>query len=109
MAIEVNVVGFDIAKIVFQVHGVGRRGDAVLRKRLRRAGRAQIPSEPEGENPQLRGRIYARSLSPTASPKLWQKRAGSIYPPRFPNKSEYDFGRRKGEGECRSAGIRKRR
>jgi transposase len=35
MAIEVNVIGFDIAKIVFQVHGVDRRGAAVLRKRLR--------------------------------------------------------------------------
>ena len=40
MAIEVSVVGFDIAKNVFQVHGVDRRGAAVQRKRLRRA---QVP------------------------------------------------------------------
>jgi len=40
MAIEVSVVGFDIAKNIFQVHGVDRRGAAVLRRRLRRA---QVP------------------------------------------------------------------
>jgi transposase len=40
MAIEVRDVGFDIAKNVFQVHGVDRRGAAVLRRRLRRA---QVP------------------------------------------------------------------
>jgi transposase len=40
MAIEVSVMGFDIAKNVFQVHGVDRRGAVVLRRRLRRA---QVP------------------------------------------------------------------
>jgi transposase len=40
MAIEVSVVGFDIAKNVFQIHGVNRRGVTVLRRRLRRA---QVP------------------------------------------------------------------
>jgi transposase len=40
MAIEVSVVGFDIAKNVFQVHGVDRGEAAVLRRRLRRA---QVP------------------------------------------------------------------
>src|SRR5687768_1774520 len=30
-------VGIDLAKSVFQVHGVDRRGQTVLRKRLRRA------------------------------------------------------------------------
>jgi hypothetical protein len=83
MAIEVNVVGFDIAKIVFQVHGVGRRGDAVLRKRLRRAGQVQIPSEPEGENPQLRGRIYARSLSQLLHQSSGRKGPGPYILPAF--------------------------
>jgi transposase len=30
MAIEMKVVGLDIAKNVFQVHGVDRRGEPVL-------------------------------------------------------------------------------
>jgi transposase len=37
MAMEGSVVGFDIAKNVFQVHGVDRRGAVVQRRRLRRA------------------------------------------------------------------------
>ena len=42
------MVGLDIAKNVFQVHGVDRRGETVLRKRLRRSQvgdffRQQIP------------------------------------------------------------------
>jgi hypothetical protein len=37
MTIQVNVVGLNIAKSVFQVHGVDRHGQAVLRKRLRRS------------------------------------------------------------------------
>jgi|HubBroStandDraft_4_1064222.scaffolds.fasta_scaffold42768_2 transposase len=36
MAIEMKVVGLDVAKNVFQVHGVDRRGETILRKRLRR-------------------------------------------------------------------------
>ncbi len=36
MAIQVSIVGLNIAKSVFQVHGVGGYGRAVLRKRLRR-------------------------------------------------------------------------
>lgn len=37
MAIQVSVVGLDIAKSIFQVHGADRHGQAVLRKRLRRS------------------------------------------------------------------------
>ncbi len=37
MAIQVSVVGLDIAKNVFQVHGVDGHGQAVLRTRLRRS------------------------------------------------------------------------
>ena len=34
---EVVTIGLDIAKSVFQVHGVNRAGDAVLRRKLKRA------------------------------------------------------------------------
>ena len=33
---KVTTIGWDIAKRVFQVHGVDEAGEAVLRKRLRR-------------------------------------------------------------------------
>jgi transposase len=33
---EVTTVGLDLAKTVFQVHGIDGSGAAVLRKRLRR-------------------------------------------------------------------------
>jgi len=36
MAREVSVIGLDIAKSGFQIHGADRQGRAVLRKRLRR-------------------------------------------------------------------------
>ena len=42
MAIKMSVVGLDIAKNVFQVHGVDRRGETVLRKRLRRSQVAEF-------------------------------------------------------------------
>ena len=34
---EVTTIGLDIAKSVFQVHGVGADGTVVVRRRLRRA------------------------------------------------------------------------
>ena len=33
---EITTVGIDLAKNVFQVHGIDERGKAVLRKQLRR-------------------------------------------------------------------------
>ncbi len=33
---EITTIGIDLAKNVFQVHGVDRHGKAVLRKQLRR-------------------------------------------------------------------------
>ena len=42
MAIEMRVVGLDIAKNVFQLHGVDRRGEIVLRRRLRRSQVAEF-------------------------------------------------------------------
>ena len=34
---KITTVGIDLAKSVFQIHGVDERGKAVLRKQLRRA------------------------------------------------------------------------
>ena len=34
---QVTTIGFDLAKNVFQVHGIAKSGAAVVRKRLRRA------------------------------------------------------------------------
>lgn len=34
---EVTTIGLDLAKNVFQVHGVGAIGDVVIRKQLRRS------------------------------------------------------------------------
>ena len=33
---KITVIGIDLAKAVFQVHGVDKRGKAVLRKQLKR-------------------------------------------------------------------------
>ncbi len=42
MAIEMKVVGLGVAKNVFQVHGVDRQGETVLRKRLWRSQVAEF-------------------------------------------------------------------
>jgi transposase len=42
MDIEMRVVGLDVAKNVFQIHGVDRQGETVLRKRLRRSQVAEF-------------------------------------------------------------------
>ena len=42
MITEIGVVGLDVAKNVFQVHGVDRRSATVLRKRLRRSQVAEF-------------------------------------------------------------------
>jgi integrase len=42
MALEMKVVGLDVAKNVFQVHGVDRRGETVLRRRLRRIASLKV-------------------------------------------------------------------
>ncbi len=34
---QITIVGFDLAKHVFQVHGVGTDGQVAVRRRLRRA------------------------------------------------------------------------
>jgi transposase len=37
----VTIIGFDIAKSVFQVHGVDTAGQVVIRRQLKRRGEAQ--------------------------------------------------------------------
>ena len=49
---EVAVVGLDLAKNVFQVHGVAADGGVVVRRQLRRA---QVASFFEGLTPRLVG------------------------------------------------------
>jgi len=34
---KISVIGLDLAKAVFQVHGMNEQGDVVLRKQLRRS------------------------------------------------------------------------
>ena len=46
---EVTTIGFDLAKHVFQVHGVDAEGATVLRKQLRRAQvLIRLASHPQG-------------------------------------------------------------
>lgn len=39
---KITTIGIDLAKEVFQIHGVDERGKAVLRKQLRRAAMAKF-------------------------------------------------------------------
>lgn len=41
---QVSVVGLDLAKSVFQVHGVNAQGEAVLRRRLTRGHQLRSPA-----------------------------------------------------------------
>jgi len=34
---DITIVGLDLAKNVFQVHGINATGDVIVRRRLRRA------------------------------------------------------------------------
>ena len=38
LSMQPTIIGLDLAKLVFQVHGVDERGKTVLTKRLRREG-----------------------------------------------------------------------
>ncbi len=46
---EITTIGLDLAKHVFQVHGIDAQGTTVLRKRLRRG--QVLALEPEREKP----------------------------------------------------------
>jgi hypothetical protein len=37
-AMKITTIGIDLAKAVFQIHGVDEHGKAILRKRLNRSG-----------------------------------------------------------------------
>jgi transposase len=43
---EITTIGLDLAKNVFQVHGVNERGKAVLRKQLKRDQVCSLLREP---------------------------------------------------------------
>ena len=61
---EITTIGIDLAKNVFQVHGVDRRGKAVLRKQLRRDQVAPLRGAAPGRlagGGCLRGREEARA------------------------------------------------
>ena len=64
---EVTVVGLDLAKKVFQVHGVAADGGVVFRRQLRRA---QVLSFFEGLSPCLVG------LEACASADRWPREIG---------------------------------
>jgi hypothetical protein len=59
---KIETVGLDIAKQIFQAHGVDRTGKVVLRKRLRRA---EVSSFFAGVESCLRARSYISSRSRT--------------------------------------------
>jgi transposase len=39
---NITTVGVDLAKSVFQVHGVDKRGKVMIQKRLRRSSKLQV-------------------------------------------------------------------
>ena len=62
---EITTIGLDLAKHVFQVHGIDAQGTTVLRKRLRRgqvlAFFSRIPSCLVGLEACATGHYWARS------------------------------------------------
>ena len=51
---EITTIGLDLAKQVFQVHGVDASGEVVVRRRLRR-GAVRRPAGARGEDDVVRG------------------------------------------------------
>ena len=49
-AMEVSMIGLDIAKLSFQVHGVGADGSVAVRRRLRRGGSAGRHAECQADD-----------------------------------------------------------
>src|SRR5437762_14264979 len=66
---EVTTIGLDLAKQVFQVHGVDAKGATVLRKQLRRA---QVLAFFSGFHPVWLGwkRVPRRTTGRASSPRL---------------------------------------
>jgi transposase len=62
---EVSTIGLDLAKTVFQVHGVDRHGEVVVRRALRRAQVlawfAKLPACLIGIARRARARIIGRA------------------------------------------------
>ena len=65
---EVTTVGIDIAKSVFQVHGVNAVGDIVIRRKLRRSEVGEffksLPACLIGIEACASGHYWARTLGP---------------------------------------------
>ena len=57
---QVTTIGLDIAKNVFQVHGVDEHGRVVLRKWLARGQGAGVLRQPAALSDRARGRAAAR-------------------------------------------------
>src|SRR3712207_7402141 len=59
---QISTVGIDLAKRVFQIHGVDQDGNIVLRKQLRRAQVlgffAELPPRSEEHTSELQSRQY---------------------------------------------------
>ena len=75
---EVSTIGLDIAKSVFQVHGVDSAGAVVMRRRI---SRAKVLEFFGGLSPCLVG-IEACPIAPTFPPSLRWRRGWRPTPPR---------------------------
>ncbi len=75
---KITTVGIDLAKNVFQVHGVDERGKAVLRKRLGSAISSSSSKRPEssvsssGSGGKATGRAWAKALTPSKASSGWR-------------------------------------
>lgn len=56
---EIMIIGIDLAKCVFQVHGVDERGKRVLRNQLKRDQVAKF----QGQLPSWDGSLWQRTLN----------------------------------------------
>ena len=65
---QVTTIGLDIAKNVFQVHGVDAHGRVVLRRRLSRSQGAGVLRQPAALPGRPRGRRRGASLGARADP-----------------------------------------
>jgi len=78
---KITTVGIDLAKNVFQVHGIDAGGKAVLRKRLRRAQVAvffgNLPPCAIGMEACASAHHWARTLQGRAPRQLLQQQLGS--------------------------------
>ena len=66
---KVTTIGIDLAKNVFQIHGIDQHGKAVLKKQLKRAQMAPfLSTDPHAS---LGWRLMAAHITGRASCKQW--------------------------------------